>query len=262
MAKQVPASIKLTSFNCPHCEALAHQTWYRVYVDGMEKDKLPFIPDDNIISMIEEDRSFDLEIRQRWIETSRRLLAGEVFINQEADGIFNNKVLYNVWASECFSCEKFSLWLHGNLIYPAARYGEEPNEDLSSGIKHDYEEARSVLDLSPRAAAALLRLCIQKICGELGESGTDLNHDIGNLVARGLDVRVQQALDIVRVIGNNAVHPGQIDLRDNRATATRLFSLVNLIAEKMISEPKHIKTMFDALPESSRTQIEKRDNRR
>jgi hypothetical protein len=51
---------------------------------------------------------------------------------------------------------------------------------------------------------------------------------------------LQQALDIVRVIGNESFHPGQIDLRDNRETATKLFQLVNIIADAMISRPKQI----------------------
>jgi acetyl/propionyl-CoA carboxylase alpha subunit len=78
-------------------------------------------------------------------------------------------------------------------------------------------------------------------------------------VKKGLDKRVQQALDIVRVVGNDAVHPGQIDLRDDRDTATKLLGLVNLIAEKMITEPKHIEALYGGLPEAKRQAIEKRD---
>lgn len=69
------------------------------------------------------------------------------------------------------------------------------------------------------------------------------------------------ALDVVRVIGNEAVHPGQVDLRDDRDTATRLFGLVNLIAEKMISEPKHVAAMYNALPQPKLKAIEDRDKR-
>jgi len=34
---------------------------------------------------------------------------------------------------------------------------------------------------------------------------------------------------------------------------------VNLIAEQMISQPAHVKAMFDSLPETTKQQIEKRD---
>jgi Domain of unknown function (DUF4145) len=126
-------------------------------------------------------------------------------------------------------------------------------------VRRDYEEASTILDVSPRGAAALLRLAVQKLCKELDESGENLNADIASLVRKGLDVRVQKALDAVRVIGNNAVHPGQIDLRDDRATAETLFSLVNLICEKMITEPKHVDEVYARLPEAARKAIEQRD---
>lgn len=84
---------------------------------------------------------------------------------------------------------------------------------------------------------------------------------IAELVADGLNVRVKQALDIVRVIGNESVHPGQIDVRDTPEMAERLFTLVNLICEKMISEPKHIEEMYAKLPPEKVAAIETRDKK-
>ena len=105
----------------------------------------------------------------------------------------------------------------------------------------------------------LASLAIQKPCKELGQSGKNINVDIAALVADGLDPRVQQILDIVRVVGNNAVHPGQIDLRDDRATAEMLFGLLNVIVGKTISVPKRIEEVYGALPEHARDAIAKRD---
>jgi hypothetical protein len=115
------------------------------------------------------------------------------------------------------------------------------------------------LDASPRGAAALLRVAIQKLCKELGETGENTNADIAALVRKGLDPRIQKALDVLRVVGNNSVHPGQIDMRDDRSTAEALFGLVNLIVEKMITEPKHVDELYQMLPEDARQQIERRD---
>ena len=50
-------------------------------------------------------------------------------------------------------------------------------------------------------------------------------------------------------------------MKDDRDTAMRLFSLVNIIAEQMVSNPKHVQELYDKLPESKRKAIEKRDQR-
>ncbi len=134
-----------------------------------------------------------------------------------------------------------------------------PNNDLPESIKADYEEAREILNISPRGAAALLRLSIQKLCIHLGEKGKNINEDIGSLVKKGLSGKVQQALDVVRVIGNGAVHPGQIDLKDDIATAAKLFELVNIIAEIMITQPKEIDKLYAGLPDNQLLGIAQRD---
>ncbi|ALI10983.1 hypothetical protein AO356_02025 [Pseudomonas fluorescens] len=144
-------------------------------------------------------------------------------------------------------------------MYPVVGSVVPANPDMSDDIRRDYEEAGAILNQSPRGAAALLRLAIQKLCKELGQPGENINEDIKSLVAAGLDARVQQSLDAVRVIGNSAVHPGKIDIRDDRATAEALFKLLNLIVDKTISEPKHIKEIYESLPENLREAIAKRD---
>lgn len=133
------------------------------------------------------------------------------------------------------------------MIYPDASGTMPANPDLSPEIQADYSEAASIVNHSPRGAAALLRLCIQKLCKQLGESGKDINADIASLVKKGLNPKIQKALDVVRVVGNNAVHPGELDLKDDKDTAVQLFKLINLIAEKMITEPKEIDGVYETL---------------
>lgn len=145
------------------------------------------------------------------------------------------------------------------MIYPDYLKIEPPNPDLNEDIKKDYEEAASIVQKSPRGAAALLRLAIQKLMIQLGERGEDLNTDIGNLVKKGLPVKVQQSLDALRVIGNEAVHPGELDLRDDQITVEQLFKLVNFIVEKMITEQKEIEEIYNKIPDSKKQQIEKRN---
>jgi hypothetical protein len=145
------------------------------------------------------------------------------------------------------------------MVYPDSSPAPLPNPDLPEEIKTDYQEARTIIAKSPRGACALLRLCVQKLCGFLGETGKDINADIAGLVKKGLNPKIQKSLDIVRVVGNEAVHPGQIDLRDQPATATQLFSLLNVIADAMITQPKVIESLYSGLPETKLQQIEQRD---
>lgn len=161
----------------------------------------------------------------------------------------------------CTHCGRYSIWYEEQMVYPDFSGIEQPNEDLTDEIKDDYQEAASIIQKSPRGAAALLRLAIQKLFVQLGEKGEDLNRDIGNLVKKGLPVRVQQSLDSLRVIGNEAVHPGTLDLRDDTGTASSLFKLVNFIAEKMVTEPKEIEEIYNKLPESKKEQIKERDGK-
>lgn len=169
--------------------------------------------------------------------------------------------LDDTWLCFCSHCDKYSIWQAGVMIYPDFQGVEPPNEDLNDEIKVDYLEASLILQKSPRGSAALLRLAIQKLCKQLGEKGENINTDIGNLVKKGLPSKVQQSLDSLRVIGNEAVHPGTLDLHDDRDTASALFRLVNFIAEKMITEPKEIDAIYNKIPNDKKKQIEERDKK-
>ena len=158
----------------------------------------------------------------------------------------------------CANCNEFSLWIDGRMIYPVQRIAPQPNPDMPEAVLTLYEEAASISTRSPRAAAALLRLCVQLLCKELGEPGKNIDKDIGSLVKKGLSQQIQQALDTVRVVGNDAVHPGVIDV-DEPAVAEDLFRLLNMIVDRMISEPKRVSELYASLPETKREGIEKRD---
>ena len=257
----VPPSVRHKAFNCPHCGAFAAQTWYlagaRITPD--EQPLPPLLgPEDRQTPRF--DDVHDLVERARLMELAIKVESGVPVLDASGNSGFAYDYLFNVFLSECFSCKEISVWIHDKLVFPSRGAAAPPaNPDLSDDIRRDYNEASTILDLSPRGAAALVRLAIQKLCKELGQPGRNLDRDIGALVSGGLDQQVQMALDVVRVVGNNAVHPGQIDLRDDRATALSLLQLLNLIADKTISQPKQVRKLYERLPDGPRKAIEERD---
>lgn len=159
----------------------------------------------------------------------------------------------------CQYCGRKIIWNDDTYIYPDI-VAEEPNPDMPEEVKQLYNEAGLIYNKSPRAACALLRLAVDKLCNELGETDRDINNNIRALVKKGLPQSVQQALDVVRVVGNKAVHPGQIAFDvDDEATATMLMRLLNMIVDRMITEPNEIDSLYQGLPESVRESIDKRD---
>ena len=177
-------------------------------------------------------------------------------------------------AAKCSHCSEWTLWVvrkeggvgsplmkYGTLVYPKIITSPLPSPDLPPECLGDFEEARTVCSESPRAAAALLRLVVQKLCRHFGESGEYINEDIKKLVQKGLDPGIQKALDIVRVTGNYAVHPGEMSIEDNPGIATKLFHLVNMIVQDMITKPNELTKLFEELPEKDRKNIEVRDKK-
>lgn len=253
------------AFICPHCKAFTQQHWFTV---NAEAEKEPPVEFDKakLRLMIEDARreraagnepNFPIERMEEYL---RALEGGWPHLQNVSAGRFVYWHVGNVHLSSCLVCKKVAVWVGGKIRFPIANAEvPEPNEDLPADIRRDYVEAGEVVLASPRSAAALLRLAIQKLCSRLLERDGAINEMIGDLVRRGLSPMVQRALDVVRVIGNEAVHPGELDLRDDQETAMQLFGLVNLIAEAMITQPKHVMALYGSLPAEKVAGIEQRD---
>ena len=80
------------------------------------------------------------------------------------------------------------------------------------------------------------------------------------MIPQGLSPKIQQALDLLRVVGNNAVHPGQINFDDNSEIAQKLFGILNFIAEELITKPKELEQLYaDLIPTDTQGHIKQRD---
>ena len=165
-------------------------------------------------------------------------------------------------AAQCSCCGKSTVWKGETMIIPSSSTAPMPNDDMPEEILELYNEAREIVAKSSRGAAALLRLALQYLCDYLVPGNKKLNDKIAKLVENGLSPQLQQAFDIVRVVGNNAVHPGEINIKDNPDICIKLFELINIIVDQMITRPKDIEAFYkNTIPEKSKKAIEKRDSK-
>lgn len=163
------------------------------------------------------------------------------------------------WSSVCRHCESPAVWVDGAMVFPEPSLAPEPNEDMPAPVRVLYDEAASVSSRSPRASAALLRLAADRLCDELGcDSTASLHAKVGELKDRGLSQGVIDALDVVRITGNNAVHPGEIT-EDEMPTVTVLFGLLNQIVDYMVTQPAATRRLLAQMPTGAIAAIERRD---
>lgn len=256
--KEVVPGLALDSFSCPHCGAFADQHWFRIFVRGFRDDNKPFV-------MAEEDfkkiklAEMDHKQKNGLLEWFKRFKKNEVTYSVEEYGENCRWEMTNAHMSMCHSCEAFAIWIKDKLIWPAHEIKIEPHPDIPAEIKDDFLEAAAIIDVSPRGSAALARLIVQKLMSHLGGQGKDINANIASLVKQGLEPEIQMALDIVRVTGNNAVHPGELALKEDVGTATALLQLINLVIERRIATQKRITEMFSNLPPGALEAIKRRD---
>lgn len=224
MSEYVAPAFKLDAYHCPHCNAYSHMKWDALFI-GVSANQTQFI----------------------------RFLC-----------------------ATCSRCEKNNIWevsgytqpVHslvgaangGSMIYPATIIAPIPSDDMPDDIKKDYLEAASIYQKSPRGAVALLRLGLQKLCVHLGGEGKNINADLAKLAEDELvSKKLIRSADIIRIVGNNAVHPGTISDDDFEDVSFKLFALINMIVQQGITEPKEVDNMFGSLPEGPRQAAENRD---
>ncbi len=84
---------------------------------------------------------------------------------------------------------------------------------------------------------------------------------IKETVAKGVPVHIQQFMDIARYHGNASAHGNDlaIDPEERRDNAEFMFTVVNTVAEHLITHPRQARENYAKIPESIRTKIAKRD---
>lgn len=222
MPKHVTPQLLLDVFTCPYCDVTARQMWYG---------------NSHASSAHEEHDEKTGETRLSFF--------GECI----TDSAFSDWLF-----SKCENCKEVAVWHREEMVHPLSCPVDEPNIDMPESVRSRYLEASRVVALSPTSAAALLRLALQLLLEEiLGESSTgNIFKDINILKQRPLDSSLIKALDIIRISGNESVHPGTLNLAENKDDALYLFDLLNMICDQCFTQPRKMQEMYERLPESKR----------
>jgi hypothetical protein len=152
-----------------------------------------------------------------------------------------------------FVLEKDSL----SAMYPAVdkEQNRPPlNNLIPEEFRKEFEEAASVLELSPKSSAALSRRCLQRLLREhLNIKKKDLFQEIDELLKNGnLPSHIAGSVDAIRNIGNFAAHPlkytntGEIvDVEFGEAEWT--LDVLEMLFDFYFIMPKGVQAKKDAL---------------
>ena len=183
---------------------------------------------------------------------------------------------YSFFRSTCYHCKRNMIWYikdeKPKIFFPreVAIY---PEENMPENIREIYEEASMVLGDSHRAACALLRLALQELMKYLKENIEgynelkieNLNQAIEEVIKIGNFYQAQKetlkkAMDSVRLIGNRAVHPSELDINDNSEIANILFEMLNFIVGEIITKPKEMEEKLNRLKNATSKSNENKTN--
>jgi hypothetical protein len=171
MTKLVPPQLGISSFSCPHCGAFTHQTWFRLFLDGFDKGETPTLAKYDAVARVHVERMEDKGQRERLSKFIERLQKNTITYRVLKESRYSNREVVNAWLSLCYTCDGFAVWVDENIVYPLKNSEVAAHDDMPGDVRADFNEAASIANQSPRGAAALLRLAIQKLMPHLNQKG-------------------------------------------------------------------------------------------
>jgi hypothetical protein len=132
------------SFSCPHCNALANQDWYSLFLKPENAVE--------VLVLTPETVTVRTEGKNEWNDTTEtdqfveRLKRNEVTYAYQKHSQSLKVKMANLHLSSCHSCNAFALWVGERLAFPM-------NVDKTPAlVEEDVEEAAAILNKFPRGA--------------------------------------------------------------------------------------------------------------
>lgn len=150
--------------------------------------------------------------------------------------------VFEICIHHCPTCDNVSFIAEGkyNLkgikipMYPKSLAKQFPDY-IPKAIKDDYEEAYSILLLSPKASATLSRRCLQGMIRDFWKVKPGRLYDEINAIQSKVSPAQWKAIDSLRSLGNIGAHMekdvNEIVEIDN-GEAEKLIKLIELLMEK------------------------------
>lgn len=103
---------------------------------------------------------------------------------------------------------KLNKTIEERIIWPQGASGNKLPEEVPDQFRSEYREASSLLNISPKASAAISRRLLQSVIREqYGIKKRSLDKEIEALLNLDIPSYLSEAIDAVRIIGNFAAHP-------------------------------------------------------
>lgn len=240
------------AFRCPRCDAFAHQGWSELQIPR------------------EDERDTWAE---NFFDTSEPIPASKA---ATVPG-----TLPNVWgiegapvhrpkgswaAAQCGRCGNYSVWRDDQLVFPHGGGGPAPHPEMSAGAKALYEEARSVVTLSPRAGAALARATLERVIRDLDPDAGKI--DLASRIDRirpQVSLPLGKMLTVIRHAGNKSLHvedePDEVIvlILDPQQTeiVDLIFESINGLVEELVARPRFIDEVYSRVPKPIRDAAER-----
>lgn len=178
---------------------------------------------------------------------------------------------YQVLIKKCPSCGEETLiikdYKHSDDYFPG-QYNIKPNSFHNSypdyvpeSIRQDYEEACSILHLSPKAAATLARRCLQGIIRDFWEISKKRLVDEIDALNGKIPVAQWKAIDALRSLGNIGAHMEKdvntiIDIDEGEAE--KLIKLIELLIEQWYVDRHEQEELYSKLIDINEQKQEER----
>jgi hypothetical protein len=239
------------SFACPHCGAYAAHAWHAL---GFQVDNEDGYPSFTLAELRPLMAQSDDDVWNRGAFDTSDSARGK---RQPAA---NSWVEDSTWAqSVCNGCREVTTWRLEVIVYPQSSPAPFPHEDMPESVIPLYNEARSVVNLSRRAAAALARATMEKLLRELdpeAPKGARLDERtlrVESKVSSGL----AQLLTFIRHVGNQSLHvSGAPDnavilVLDTEASepVEAIFEAINELVDELKTKPARNQRLAALVPD-------------